>query len=120
MNLDRYKQQLLAQEQESLKRIERAMAAAREPGDGAAFDAGDESVTDESKEAQYAGAEADRTVLTQVLEALGRIENGTFGACVVDGGPIEEERLNAIPWTPYCLKHQEQLEAAEPRQTPTL
>ena len=120
MNQERYKARLLEREQEALTRIERAMATAREPGDGAAHDVGDESVSDQSKEAQFAGAEDERTILNQVRDALARIEDGSFGTCVVDGGPIEPARLEAIPWTPYCLKHQEELEAAEPPRTPTL
>jgi RNA polymerase-binding transcription factor DksA len=38
---------------------------------------------------------------------------------VVDGAPIEEKRLEAVPWTPYCLKHQQLLEGAS-RPKPTL
>ena len=59
-------------------------------------------------------------VLRQVRGALQRIEQGTFGRCTVDGGPIEEKRLEAVPWTPYCLKHQQQLEAEQRTRTPTL
>ena len=120
MDAERYRQRLLDQEQESLARIERAMAAGREPGDGAAHDVGDESVNDAAKDAQFAGAEAERTVLNQVRDALQRIEDGTFGTCTVDGGPIEPARLEAIPWTPYCLKHQEQLDQSAGQRTPTL
>jgi DnaK suppressor protein len=120
MDAQRYRQRLLDQERESLARIERARAAAREPGDGAAGDVGDASITDEAKEAQFAGAEADRAVLNQVRDALRRIDDGTFGTCSVDGGTIEAARLEAIPWTRYCLKHQEELDAAAGQQTPTL
>jgi RNA polymerase-binding transcription factor len=55
-----------------------------------------------------------------VRDALQRIEDGTFGKCIVDGGPIEEKRLEAIPWTPYCLKHERQNELSEPLETPSL
>jgi DnaK suppressor protein len=55
----------------------------------------------------------------QVREALQRIEDGTFGRCVVDGEPIESKRLEAIPWAPCCVKHPSLLEAASPR-TPSL
>jgi DnaK suppressor protein len=51
---------------------------------------------------------------------LKRIDDGTFGQCAVDGGPIEAKRLDAIPWAPYCLKHQTLLEAAARRRMPTL
>ena len=120
MNSSQYKQRLLAQEQELLARVERAMASAREPGDGSAHDIADESVTNELKEEQFAETEADRTVLNQVRDALRRIDNGTFGNCVVDGGPIEEERLEAMPWTPYCLRHQQLREGTAPPRTPTM
>lgn len=32
----------------------------------------------------------------------------------------EESRLEAVPWTPYCLKHAQRREAAAPPRTPTL
>jgi len=120
MNAERYRRRLAAQEQELLARLERAMANAREPGNESAHDVGDESVTDELKAEQFAEIEADRTMLNQVRDALKRIENGTFGICQVDGEPIEEKRLEAMPWTPYCLKHQQLREAAVPSRTPTL
>lgn len=31
----------------------------------------------------------------------------TYGICIVDGEPIDEGRLEAVPWTPYCRKHAE-------------
>ncbi len=34
--------------------------------------------------------------------ALQRIEDGTFGVCVKCGGDIAEERLEAVPYTPFC------------------
>jgi DnaK suppressor protein len=120
MNADHYKRRLLAQEQELSVRVERAMASAREPGNESAHDIGDESVTDELKAEQFTEIEAARTTLNQVRSALKRIDDGTFGTCEVDGEPIEEKRLEAMPWTPYCLKHQQLREAAVPPRTPTL
>ena len=63
-------------------------------------------------------ADTDSAVLEQVRAALRRIDDGRFGRCVVDEGPIEPKRLDAMPWTPYCVKHQEQIEEA--RRTPSL
>jgi DnaK suppressor protein len=68
----------------------------------------------------FSEAELDSTNLQQMRDALRRIDEGTFGRCIVDGEPIEEKRLEAVPWTPYCLKHQEALEAVSPPTTPTL
>ena len=35
--------------------------------------------------------------------ALKRIDNGTYGICVICGTPIEIERLRAFPWATTCL-----------------
>lgn len=43
--------------------------------------------------------------LEQVEAALARIEAGTYGTCAVCGEPIAEGRLEARPWTPYCITH---------------
>jgi RNA polymerase-binding transcription factor len=83
-------------------------------------DVGDVSISDEGESETFTEAELDATVLQQVRDALRRIDDGTFGRCVVDGGMIEEKRLQAVPWTPYCLKHQRLLEAASRPRTPTL
>jgi DnaK suppressor protein len=106
-------------EQQLLNPIERVGEKARKQDDDPIHDAGDEAAEDEGKEQQFAEANADSTTLDQVREALKRIENGTFGKCPVDGQAIEEKRLEAIPWTPYCLKHEQLLEGP-PRQMPTL
>jgi DnaK suppressor protein len=54
--------------------------------------------------------------LSAVRAALQRIETGEYGICVDCGRPIEEKRLEAVPWTPYCLEDQEKhdREKAEP------
>ncbi len=120
MNLDQFKQRLLAEERQVSARIERARASVREPGDGTAHDTGDDSMADELRAEAYQEADTDRVLLEQVRAALGRIDAGTFGLCLVDGGPIEAARLEALPWTPYCVKHERLHDAADPPRTPTL
>ncbi len=41
--------------------------------------------------------------LRQVIAALGRLENGSYGRCIACGDPIEAERLVALPETPRCI-----------------
>jgi RNA polymerase-binding transcription factor DksA len=48
--------------------------------------------------------EYDEETLEQIEDALVRIESGTYGACVECGVRIPKTRLNAIPYTPYCIK----------------
>ncbi len=51
-----------------------------------------------------------QALLTEVEDALKRIEDGTYGRCVVCGRYIPEKRLEAIPWAARCVEDQEQLE----------
>lgn len=41
----------------------------------------------------------------QLVAALGRITDGTYGTCKVSGEPIEEERLDANPAAETCITH---------------
>src|SRR4051812_17763241 len=120
MNTEQYKQRLLDMEQTLSARIGREADHGRGEFIDSAHDAGDASVADEVSSEQFAEAEHDRNVLQQVRNALCRIADGTFGICIVDGGPIEEQRIEALPWTPYCLKHATRLEAATSARMPTL
>jgi DnaK suppressor protein len=120
MNIRHYKQRLLDLEKALSSRTERALADGRDQFIDSAHDLGDSSVADVAAEDDFTEAELDSTILKQVQEALGRIDDGTFGTCLVDGGPIEDKRLEAIPWAQYCLKHQGLIEAAAQPRTWTL
>lgn len=47
--------------------------------------------------------------LAQVEEALTRVDDGTYGACVRCGRAIAAERLEAIPWAAYCIDCQREI-----------
>jgi len=55
-----------------------------------------------------AGTESKR--LRDVMDALLRIEKGTYGICEGSGKPIPLKRLEAFPSARYCVEYQEQLE----------
>lgn len=46
---------------------------------------------------------SERKILSEIDEALNRIEAGTYGICEGNGEPIPKARLNAIPWARYCV-----------------
>jgi RNA polymerase-binding transcription factor DksA len=59
------------------------------------------------------GQELDQTTLAildaqakDVVEAQKRLEDGTYGKCIVDGADIPAERLEAIPEAIRCIRHQ--------------
>ncbi len=47
-------------------------------------------------------------ILRAIDEALERMKEGTYGLCEVCFKPIEEKRLEAIPWTTLCIEHAEE------------
>ena len=44
-------------------------------------------------------------LLEEIDAALARIDDGTYGTCLECGAPIAEARLEARPWTGYCIDH---------------
>lgn len=42
-----------------------------------------------------------------VKDALGRMEQGSYGLCEVNGHPIELERLHANPAARTCMEHKD-------------
>ena len=120
MKPQNYKQRLLDLERELVARTAREMKLGREQSDHGVADVGDAGVAEEDSSADFNEAERDSNVLQQVRGALLRIEAGTFGTCVVDGQPIETERLEASPWVRHCLTHQTLLEAPGRHRFPTM
>ena len=47
---------------------------------------------------------SERRLLTEIEQALARIQSGTYGVCEGDGQFIPRARLKAIPWTRYCVR----------------
>ena len=120
MNVQHYKHRLLALETDLSGRTEREATIGRGETGDSSRDIGDASVADEVASEAFTEAELDSTALQYVRDALKRIDDDTFGRCMVDGGPIEARRLEAVPWAQYCLKHQTLLEAAQRPRMPTL
>lgn len=49
-------------------------------------------------------------VLVEIDAALARIEDGSYGVCSACGGPIGEERLEAVPYATLCIEDKRALE----------
>ena len=120
MNIQHYRPRLLDLEKALSARVGQEADQGLGEFIDSAHEVGDASVADAMASEEFAEAEHNADVLQQVRDALGRVADGTFGTCIVDGGPIEDSRLEGVPWTPYCLKHAQRLEAAASSRTPTL
>jgi DnaK suppressor protein len=54
--------------------------------------------------------EAEEDTLSLIDGALTRIDDGQYGRCIQCEGVIPKARLNAIPYTPVCIKCAEEQE----------
>ena len=52
----------------------------------------------------------DSETLDLIESALQRIDDKTYGVCVATGNKIAKARLDALPFTPYCVEYASQLE----------
>ena len=48
--------------------------------------------------------ENEQETLEQVVEALARVDAGTYGTCQECGNPVAKPRLQALPHTRYCIE----------------
>jgi DnaK suppressor protein len=51
-------------------------------------------------------------LIVEVEAALRRIDDGTYGTCVVCGKPIGAERLEAVPYATLCIDDRRKQERA--------
>ena len=55
--------------------------------------------------------ETEEGTLDAVESAIEKIEDGVYGECDECGGQISKARLQAIPYTPLCIKCAQKLES---------
>ena len=45
-----------------------------------------------------------QVTMVDVVRALAKLDEGTYGTCDACGGPIGEERLEALGWATLCVQ----------------
>lgn len=121
IDVDHFRHRLQELEEAAVARTARAREATVTTQDpDQVNDSGDASMADELVDEALITAQMSAGTLAEIRAALTRLDNGTFGACIVDGEPIEPARLEAVPWAAYCLKHAEDAESGDPARRPTL
>jgi DnaK suppressor protein len=81
-------------------------------------DTEEQSMHDFVQDVELALVEMKSETLARIDEALRRLEEGSYGACVECGIEIAEARLRAVPFATRCLACQEEAESAERERTP--
>ena|SRR5215469_12362735 len=113
IDVERIANKLTRRRRQILEFLKRLDSETQELETDAVQDIGDRSVLSMSKESLFERTSQQRIVLRMVEAALARISNGSFGVCASCGDDISTRRLEALPWTQYCLRCQEALEDEE-------
>ena len=102
-----YRDRLLARRESLFSQVTEAEMSSRERDLEATQDPADMAANAYTKELLISMSANDRKLLQLIDEALERVEGGEYGECVNCGEPVSEKRLDAVPWTRYCLKCQD-------------
>jgi DnaK suppressor protein len=117
MNVEHYRQLLLAKEKELTEDLAQAKSEVQDAAGLEVKDEADLAVTSEEADNLLSQGTADSDLLDQVRAALKRIDEGTYGLCLTCRKPIDEKRLEAVPWAAYDVQHQAEVDRREGRLT---
>jgi DnaK suppressor protein len=108
--LEYYKKKLQTRKDELLRIIARTEQEGREADDDPTVDLADKAANSYTKEFLFGQTHNDRSMLQLVNDALVRIRDTSFGECTSCHEELQQKRLEAVPWTRYCLSCQEKQE----------
>ncbi len=108
--LETFKKRLEERQQSLRKTVSRTEEDGRIADQDSAQDIADRAASSYTKEFLFSQSNNERQLLAMVETALQRIREGAFGECVSCGNEINAKRLEAVPWTRYCIECQEKLE----------
>lgn len=107
---EKIKKKLLKEKEEILKKLSVFRNEGKEIEPEIAQDPGDRAESTYEKEFLFELSDTERKTLIQIDKALKKIDTDDFGKCERCHREISHKRLDAIPWTPLCIKCQEKQE----------
>jgi RNA polymerase-binding transcription factor len=111
--LETFKKRLEERQQELRKIVSRTEQDGRAADSENAQDIADKAANSYTKEFLFHQSNNERQLLNMVEGALDRIRTGTFGQCISCGEEINIKRLEAVPWTRFCINCQEKMERGQ-------
>ncbi|HET9280921.1 MAG TPA: TraR/DksA C4-type zinc finger protein [Candidatus Angelobacter sp.] len=111
--LDTFKKRLEERQQSLRKMVSRTEEDGRIADQDSAQDIADRAASSYTKEFLFSQSNNDRQLLQMVESALQRIREASFGECINCGNEINPKRLEAVPWTRFCIACQEKKEKGE-------
>jgi DnaK suppressor protein len=114
--VEKFREQLESRRDELKKIVARNEQDGRDADIANAQDIADRAANSYTKEFLFHQSNSERQMLQLIEGALGRLHEGAFGECVNCGNEINPKRLEAVPWTRYCIACQEKLEKGQLEQ----
>jgi DnaK suppressor protein len=114
--LEQFKKRLEDRQVELRRTVSSRQQDGRNQGEDVAQDIADKAASSYNKEFLFTQSTNERQMLGMVDSALTRIREGNFGECISCGNEINPKRLDAVPWTRYCIECQEKLEKGQLEQ----
>src|SRR5438445_12723472 len=102
-----YEDALRRKQQELIDSYERDKEAGNAQPDDGIQDLADKAASAYSKELNFSLSDSERNLLMLIEDALTRIREGNYAVCTNCSNIIGDKRLQAVPWTPYCIDCQE-------------
>lgn len=100
-----FKQLLIAKRTEILGDFAQLAEDVKTGGEGVSYEHMADTGTDNFEQEFNLGLmESERKMLDRINRALVRIEDKTYGICVMTGKPIVRARLEAKPWAQYSIE----------------
>ncbi|MGA2363240.1 MAG: TraR/DksA family transcriptional regulator [Candidatus Aminicenantales bacterium] len=107
---DDFRKMLLAKKETIVRKLSELTNESKEMETNVAQDVVDKAETSYTKEFLLSLSDADREQLLLIDEALKRLRREEFGVCQLCQQEIGRKRLEAVPWTRYCIDCQEKAE----------
>jgi len=101
---EKYRRALVEKKAEISQEMLKNKDAGQENAEEITQDIADKATSSYTKEFLFSLSDGERVLHQQIDQALLRIEDGAYGLCTHCGNIIPEKRLDAVPWTPYCME----------------
>ncbi len=112
-----YENHLRQRQRELERELPSTVEQARTSNSNDTQDVADQAVAGYQKELLFSQGSVRNAQLRLVQQALARLGEGTFGECIRCSQTIGAKRIEALPWTPYCLDCQERIEKGDVEPT---
>lgn len=101
------RERLQKQRQEILDLYQQDLRAGQESADDGTEDIVDRANNAYNRELMFSLSDGERNMVLQIEEALKRMDAGSYGRCSNCGEAISVLRLEAVPYTRFCVNCQE-------------